>query len=145
MTTSNNSALIYKCSSDDAAPASSLGEEKFLKLSETSQFYIRQDGEPLIDNDNDDDEMRGGNEKSGDVVLLDVDQETSSGRLFDKQVDNICCIGAGYVGGPSCSVIAHKCPHIQVNVVDLSQERINAWNSDNLPIYEVTALSQSCK
>ena len=60
-----------------------------------------------------------------------------NGRLFDKRVDNICCIGAGYVGGPTCSIIAYKCPHIQVNVVDLSQERIKAWNSDHLPIYEV--------
>lgn len=51
-------------------------------------------------------------------------------------VKNICCIGAGYVGGPTCSVIAYKCPDIQVTVVDLSQQRIDAWNSDNLPIYE---------
>ena len=56
---------------------------------------------------------------------------------MSKPIGNICCIGAGYVGGPTCSVIAYKCPHIQVNVVDLSQERINAWNSPNIPIYEV--------
>jgi len=58
---------------------------------------------------------------------------------FDK-ITNICCIGAGYVGGPTCSVIAYKCPNIQVNVVDISQVRINAWNSSNLPIYEVLHL-----
>ncbi len=34
------------------------------------------------------------------------------------------------------AVIAYKCPHIDVHVVDLSQPRIDAWNSDNLPIYE---------
>ncbi|XP_052795133.1 UDP-glucose 6-dehydrogenase-like isoform X2 [Mya arenaria] len=51
-------------------------------------------------------------------------------------VRNICCIGAGYVGGPSCSVIAYKCPDITVSVVDLSQQRIDQWNSDNLPIFE---------
>ncbi len=51
-------------------------------------------------------------------------------------VSKICCIGAGYVGGPTCSVIASKCPHIQVTVVDISEERIRAWNSDTLPIYE---------
>ncbi|XP_033108684.1 UDP-glucose 6-dehydrogenase-like isoform X2 [Anneissia japonica] len=53
-------------------------------------------------------------------------------------VTNICCVGAGYVGGPTCSVIAAKCPDIRVTVVDLSQQRIDAWNSDdfNLPIYE---------
>ncbi|CAF0860854.1 unnamed protein product [Brachionus calyciflorus] len=57
-------------------------------------------------------------------------------EYLSKNIQNICCIGAGYVGGPTCAVIAYKCPDIQVNVVDLSQERINAWNSDNIPIYE---------
>ena len=51
-------------------------------------------------------------------------------------VRKICCIGAGYVGGPTCSVIALNCPEIQVTVVDISQSRINAWNSVDLPIYE---------
>lgn len=54
------------------------------------------------------------------------------------KIANICCIGAGYVGGPTCAVIASKCPDIQVNVVDMSIERIQAWNSSNLPIYEVS-------
>jgi len=48
----------------------------------------------------------------------------------------ICCMGAGYVGGPTMAVIAYKCPHIKVTVVDLSEKQIAAWNSDNLPIYE---------
>ncbi|KAL8142294.1 hypothetical protein V2J09_015326 [Rumex salicifolius] len=48
----------------------------------------------------------------------------------------ICCIGAGYVGGPTMAVIAFKCPNIEVAVVDISVPRINAWNSDQLPIYE---------
>ncbi|XP_078494602.1 UDP-glucose 6-dehydrogenase isoform X1 [Ciona intestinalis] len=52
------------------------------------------------------------------------------------KVKKICCIGAGYVGGPTCSVMACKCPDIQVTVVDLNKARINAWNSDQLPIYE---------
>jgi UDPglucose 6-dehydrogenase len=54
-------------------------------------------------------------------------------------IKKICCIGAGYVGGPTMSVIAQKCPHIQVTVVDLNQSRIDAWNDvnlNNLPIYE---------
>ncbi|XP_014243704.1 UDP-glucose 6-dehydrogenase [Cimex lectularius] len=51
-------------------------------------------------------------------------------------VKRICCIGAGYVGGPTCSVIALKCPNIIVTVVDKSNERISQWNSDKLPIYE---------
>ena len=63
-------------------------------------------------------------------------KETNNEYSFSK-ITNICCIGAGYVGGPSCAVIASKCPHIQVHVVDLSQDRINAWNSKKLPIFEV--------
>lgn len=48
----------------------------------------------------------------------------------------ICCIGAGYVGGPTMAMIALKAPHIQVTVVDMNAARIAAWNSDTLPIYE---------
>ena len=51
-------------------------------------------------------------------------------------VKNICCIGAGYVGGPTCTVIADKCPDIKVTVVDINQQRIDEWNSDTLPIFE---------
>ena len=53
-------------------------------------------------------------------------------------VKRICCIGAGYVGGPTMSVIASKCPNIIVNVVDINKKRIDLWNSDDLkklPIY----------
>ena len=54
-------------------------------------------------------------------------------------IKNICCIGAGYVGGPTMAVIAQKCPHIKVTVVDLNEKRIAAWNDkdvNNIPIYE---------
>lgn len=54
-------------------------------------------------------------------------------------IKKICCIGAGYVGGPTMTVIASQCPDIQVTVVDLSKERIDLWNHtdlDKLPIYE---------
>jgi UDPglucose 6-dehydrogenase len=54
-------------------------------------------------------------------------------------IKNICCIGAGYVGGPTMSVIAFKCPNIKVTVVDINETRIAAWNDENLnnlPIYE---------
>ena len=56
-----------------------------------------------------------------------------------SKIKNICCIGAGYVGGPTMSVIADKCPEIQINIVDINKERIDLWNSPNLrdlPIYE---------
>ena len=54
------------------------------------------------------------------------------------KIKNICCIGAGYVGGPTMAVIASKCPNVNVNVVDVNEDRINLWNGDfnNLPIYE---------
>ena len=48
----------------------------------------------------------------------------------------ICCIGAGYVGGPTMAMIALKAPDIQVKVVDMNAARIAAWNSGSLPIYE---------
>ncbi|KAG9447406.1 hypothetical protein H6P81_013534 [Aristolochia fimbriata] len=48
----------------------------------------------------------------------------------------ICCIGAGYVGGPTMAMIAYKCSDVQVVVVDIAAARINAWNSDRLPIFE---------
>ncbi len=55
------------------------------------------------------------------------------------QVKNICCIGAGYVGGPTMAVIAKKCPGITINVVDINKERIDSWNqieSRELPVFE---------
>lgn len=48
----------------------------------------------------------------------------------------ITCIGAGYVGGPTMAKIAEKCPQYKVTLVDINEARINAWNSDELPIYE---------
>lgn len=56
-----------------------------------------------------------------------------------KKITNICCIGAGYVGGPTMAVIAQKCPEIKVTVVDINKQRIADWNDSNLdvlPIYE---------
>ena len=55
------------------------------------------------------------------------------------KIKNICCIGAGYVGGPTMAVIAEKCPHIKVTVVDINETRIAAWNDNdlsNLPVFE---------
>ncbi|MDC6350597.1 UDP-glucose 6-dehydrogenase [Zeaxanthinibacter sp. PT1] len=54
-------------------------------------------------------------------------------------VKHICCIGAGYVGGPTMAVIAQKCPDIKVTVVDINEKRIAAWNHEDLsklPVYE---------
>ena len=55
------------------------------------------------------------------------------------KIKNICCIGAGYVGGPTMAVVAQKNPDIRVNVVDMNSKKIEAWNSkslDELPVYE---------
>ena len=56
-----------------------------------------------------------------------------------SQIKKICCIGAGYVGGPSMAIIADKCPNINVTVVDLNKKKIDAWNNEDLnllPIFE---------
>lgn len=56
-----------------------------------------------------------------------------------KKINKICCIGAGYVGGPTMAVIALKSPEIDVTVVDINEQRIAGWNDENLdklPIYE---------
>ena len=55
------------------------------------------------------------------------------------KIKNICCVGAGYVGGPSMTVIAEKCPEITVKVVDINSEKINNWNDkdfEKIPVYE---------
>ena len=48
------------------------------------------------------------------------------------KINNICCIGAGYVGGPTMSVIADRCPSLTINVVDVNQQRIDEWNNKDL-------------
>ena len=57
----------------------------------------------------------------------------------NRNITNICCIGAGYVGGPTMAVLAANCPDLRINVVDINSERILAWNNDDLsqlPIFE---------
>ena len=60
-------------------------------------------------------------------------------KIKEMTITNICCIGAGYVGGPSMAVLAEKCPNIQIIVVDVNEEKIRQWNSqdiNNIPVYE---------
>ena len=67
-----------------------------------------------------------------------IEQSNGNGSEgTNNRVSKVCCIGAGYVGGPTCSVMAMMCPDVQFTVVDISEERISQWNSENLPIYEV--------
>lgn len=56
--------------------------------------------------------------------------------MITTPIKKICCIGAGYVGGPTMAMIAKKCPGIDVHVVDINPARIDQWNSEVLPIYE---------
>ena len=56
-----------------------------------------------------------------------------SAQAFEKK---ILCIGAGYVGGPTMAMIAAQCPHYLVTIVDINAERIQAWQTDKLPIFE---------
>ncbi|OQD68309.1 hypothetical protein PENPOL_c003G07287 [Penicillium polonicum] len=65
----------------------------------------------------------------GDDSDLDVPVGT-------RPIKNICCVGAGYVGGPTAAVIAFRNPHIRVTVADKDERRIRRWNSRHLPIYE---------
>jgi UDPglucose 6-dehydrogenase len=67
------------------------------------------------------------------------------GSPYIQPIRRICCIGAGYVGGPTCAVIALNCPDITVNIVDVNPSRIAQWNCDpdpvtgeliDLPVYE---------
>ncbi|KAF2740714.1 UDP-glucose 6-dehydrogenase [Polyplosphaeria fusca] len=53
-----------------------------------------------------------------------------------RKIKKICCIGAGYVGGPTSAVMATKNPDVQVTVVDYNEDRIASWQTDDLPIYE---------
>ncbi len=58
---------------------------------------------------------------------------------MSEEVKTICCIGAGYVGGPTMAVIADRCRYLKVIVVDLNKNRIDSWNNADLtklPVYE---------
>ncbi len=60
-------------------------------------------------------------------------------KIKIMKITKICCIGAGYVGGPTMAIIAQKCPDIKVTVVDLNEDRIAKWNDkdvNNIPVYE---------
>ena len=66
------------------------------------------------------------------------------------KIKNICCIGAGYVGGPTMAVFADRCPDLQIYVLDINHEKINAWNNNDLsklPVYEpgLKEIIQKCR
>ncbi|KXH46912.1 nucleotide sugar dehydrogenase [Colletotrichum nymphaeae SA-01] len=65
-----------------------------------------------------------------------AEEVSLTGNIGSSPVRNICCVGAGYVGGPTAAVIAFKNPHIRVTIVDRDERRIRRWNSKHPPIYE---------
>ncbi|HTL66498.1 MAG TPA: UDP-glucose 6-dehydrogenase [Lacunisphaera sp.] len=65
-----------------------------------------------------------------------MDKCFEAGILPASFIMNICCIGAGYVGGPTMAMIALKCPDLKVTVVDMNAARIAAWKTDRLPVFE---------
>ena len=70
--------------------------------------------------------------------------------MIERNIRNICCIGAGFVGGPTMAVIAYKCPELIVNVLDINEERIQNWNNEDLsklPIYEdgLSEIIEKCR
>lgn len=83
---------------------------------------------------------------NGSGELNGFDKRHEDLELGDE-IKRICCIGAGYVGGPTMAVIALKCPHIHVFVVDNDKSKINQWNSDDIPIFEpnLSDIIQECR
>jgi UDPglucose 6-dehydrogenase len=75
---------------------------------------------------------------------MEVKKRSKKINKFEK---TLLCIGAGYVGGPTMAMIAHKCPQYKVTVVDVSKEKIAAWQTDDLPIYEpgLLELVKTCR
>ncbi|CEJ54892.1 Putative UDP-glucose 6-dehydrogenase [Penicillium brasilianum] len=72
---------------------------------------------------------------NGTKTTSEADSDTES-KVQPKSIRSICCVGAGYVGGPTAAVLALKNPLIKVTVVDRDDRRIRRWNSRHLPIYE---------
>ena len=71
-------------------------------------------------------------------------------KVNKHKIKKVCCIGAGYVGGPTMVVFADKCPNINFHVVDTNKEKIEAWNNQDLnklPVYEpgLARLVRKCR
>ncbi|KAG6353288.1 hypothetical protein INS49_007529 [Diaporthe citri] len=77
-----------------------------------------------------------GSYMSSPVLRPQVLEALDMGINQTRPVRNICCVGAGYVGGPTAAVVAFNNPHLRVTVVDLNESRIRRWNSRHPPIYE---------
>lgn len=73
--------------------------------------------------------------------------EAAAAPAAPAAVKKIACIGAGYVGGPSMALLAYKLPHVEVACLDISKPRIQAWNSDDLPVFEpgLLAIIKECR
>lgn len=74
----------------------------------------------------------------GDAAVAPLEGTGTTGPTKQTEGLKICCVGAGYVGGPTMATIALNCPEVRVCVVDISKPQIAAWNSEDfdLPIFE---------
>jgi len=91
--------------------------------------------------------MKGLVRSGPDPFSFKIEQHLAEKLLMTQEnfKKNILCIGAGYVGGPTMTIIANKCPEYKVTVVDISKERIDAWNSDQLPLFEPGLMDRVAK
>lgn len=77
-----------------------------------------------------------GTSRANDLAESHGQMDVALAGQDDEQIKRICCIGAGYVGGPTMAVIALKCPQVDVFVVDSNKYKIDSWNSDTIPMFE---------
>ncbi|KAI9712174.1 MAG: UDP-glucose 6-dehydrogenase 1 [Chrysothrix sp. TS-e1954] len=80
--------------------------------------------------------LQRGMQEHGQNIVSEEMAVPGPKNLPDGSRKSVCCIGAGYVGGSTCTVMANKVPDVDFLVVDIDSRRINAWNSDDLPIFE---------
>ncbi|KAJ5756886.1 uncharacterized protein N7511_007068 [Penicillium nucicola] len=112
-----------------AVVPSSVGYSETVMSIEASSTIPTTPEDSLNGTDKLDEESNG----SRTTVTEDSDPESTT---TVPRVRSICCVGAGYVGGPTAAVIAYKNPLLRVTVVDKDERRIRRWNSQHLPIYE---------
>ncbi|KAJ5169237.1 UDP-glucose 6-dehydrogenase [Penicillium canariense] len=86
---------------------------------------------PAVDDSTDEQDFA-----SNDTGITSETDRDVENNICPKPIHSICCVGAGYVGGPTAAVLALKNPSIKVTVVDRDDRRIRRWNSRHLPIYE---------
>ena len=80
-----------------------------------------------------------------DIAVFGAKDYQQQILIKKMKIKQICCIGAGYVGGPTMAVVAQKCPHIKVTIVDINTPRIAAWNNEDLSKYIISISDASIR